>query len=130
MTILRLLIIISLIPLGNLYARDFELDRGIGFQKGRDIEDWVKTQDATNSPSSLDSNFNRINSLTKSNLASSYGNSIVIQTQPGSHVVVNASQINTGNQIAEVNLKSISGPKYNNVEVPSYNPDTHILHAQ
>lgn len=119
-----------MIPSGNLYARDFELDRGIGFQKGRDVEDWVKTQDSVNSPSSLDSNFNRINSLSRSNMASSYGNSIVIQTQPGSHIVVNASQINNGNQIAEVNLKSISGPKYNNVEIPSYDQDTHLFHAQ
>lgn len=123
-------IIISIMPLGNLYARDFEFDRGIGFERGRDVEDWVETQGFERSHSSFSSNFNRINSLRTSNLATSQGNSIVIQTQPGSHVVVNASQINNGNQISEVNLKSLDGPQYNNVEAPTYDQDTHIYHAQ
>jgi formylmethanofuran dehydrogenase subunit D len=130
MKILSIFTFIIIFSLNNSYAQNFELDRGIGFSKGRDVEDWVKTQDFQNSPTNINSSFNRINSIQRSNLASSQGNSIVVQTQPGSHVVVNASQINSGNQTAEVNLKSISRPKYNNVEIPTYNTENNLYHSQ
>lgn len=131
MTIFRLLIIMLLVPSGNLYAMDFELDRGIGFSKGRDVEDWVEAKSISNSNFSRNSNLNRIHSLGSSSLASSFGNSIVIQTQPGSHVVVNASQINHGNQNAEVNLKSLGEPQYKNVEEPTeYDLDRNLQFAK
>lgn len=131
MLILRILIIILLIPSGSLYARDFELDRGIGFSKGRDVEDWVETKSFGNSTFGRNSNLNRIGgAVGNSTLASSFGNSIVIQTQPGSHVVVNASQINHGNQSAEVNLKSLGEPQYKNVEEPSYDQDRNLYFAK
>lgn len=132
MSILRLIFLIILLPY-TANARDFELDRGIGFSKGRDIEDWVEAKETRNSPAGLESDFNETSPLGQPPVnASSYGNYISIQTQPGSHVVLNASQTNTGNQNAEVNLKGVNSSRYKNVEIPtpSYNPDTRLNNFQ
>jgi hypothetical protein len=132
MSILRLIFFIILLPQA-VNAIDFELDRGIGFEKGRDIEDWVDVKQSRNIPSSLESGFNENSSFGQSPVnATSYGNFISIQTQPNSHLVLNASQANSGNQNAEINLKGVNSSRYKNVEIPtqSYDPDTRLNHVQ
>jgi len=130
MSIFRLIFLIILLPFSTIHAQEFELDRGIGFSRNHDIEDWISAKGARNNSFGQNSNFNRDNSLGRTNLASSYGNSIVIQTQPGSHVVLNASQINHGNQTAEVNLNNLDGPRYENVEIPTYDQDRNLSYSK
>ena len=115
MTKIILTTLLIIFTSGASYANDFELDRGIGFDKGRDIEDWVDTKESRKYSAGFDP-YSKLgaNGTNFPINASSIGNIISITTEPGSHVVVNAQQINNGNQITEVNLKGVK--EYQNVE--------------
>ncbi|MET0154530.1 MAG: hypothetical protein ABW189_00270 [Rickettsiales bacterium] len=109
---------------GAASAVEFNFDRGIGFAKGRDVEDWVSAKDARGA--SLfqqiytEGTANRPGLSDGTNAATAVGNSISVQTGPGGVAVVNATQINAGNQSAEINLKNLQTKTYKNVEIPAY----------
>lgn len=103
------------------HARDFQLDRGIGFdKKGRGEESWVDTKESAES-SALGNRFGQSNNGIS---ATAIGNLISVQAAQGSHTVINAMQINTGNQTAEVSLRGAK--QYKNVELPNYRPQGYV----
>lgn len=120
MPILYIALFVAALFFGNVNAMSFEMDRGIGFSRGQDIEDWVEAKPMSGTPDRMNAFLERGAVFGGTNLASSIGNSIVIQTQPGSHVILNATQTNLGNQTAEVTLRGASAAdRLNNVEMPA-----------
>lgn len=113
MRLLTLLILIILTPIAAMSETNFELDHGIGFRRGSNVEDWMDIEASRKYSNEQAAERNRI--FANDGSGSVIGNSIVITTEHGSHVVVNAMQINHGNQTLEVNLNSIDN--YTNVEV-------------
>ena len=104
------------------FAGDFQLDRAIGHERNNSTESWIDSKDNSFS--------GQRESPYDDAVAASFGNAISIETKPGSHVVLNASQINKGNQTSEVSLKGMNSKKYKNVELPKNNPDTYLIHSQ
>ena len=102
-------------------TRSFELDHGIGFRKGSNIEDWMDVE--ANRRYSAEQAAKRNRLFANDGSGSVIGNSIVITTQRGSHVVLNATQVNQGNQILEVNLFD-NGGQLSNVEIDD--SDTYV----
>ena len=99
----------------SAFAADFDLDRGIGYKKGHDIESGMNNRES----SPLSTGASRLGG---SAIGSSIGNSIYIKTEAGSSVVLNATQINKGNQTVEVSMNT---KQYKNVEQPANNnPET------
>lgn len=129
--ILQFGLMLAVLPVTG-FAADFELDRGIGATRGRDVEDWADARDDAGRNTSYNARMYQYNTQAGGSLASAYGNAIVIKTQPGSHVVLNASQINTGNQTVEVSLNSsINNKRYRNVEDrPTYDTDANLYQVQ
>lgn len=104
----------------------FEMDRGIGFERGRDIEDWMDVGEARTAAAGNGgyAEFTGLGAYNVSATAGAHGNSIFIKTDPGSHVTLSATQINSGNQTVEINLKNVTDNRYQNVEVTDVSEDS------
>lgn len=121
---LNLCAVVVMLSASVAVAGDFDFDRAIGHARNNDVESWVEGRES-GLPNQRDSQFDDATPL-----ASSMGNVISIQTQPGSHVVLNASQINKGNQTSEVRLRGMNFKRYRNVEIPKYDTDAYLYHSQ
>ncbi len=104
----------------SAFAADFDLDRGIGYKKGRDVESWMDSRESAASG-------NTSSRLSGSSMGTAIGNLISIKTEAGSHVVLNATQINKGNQTVEVTMNN---NQYKNVEEPAYNTEGTLYYSK
>lgn len=130
MRILHLCLITLMLLPATAMAAEFDLDRGIGYKRGQDVESQMDVKSSRNA--NLDAALNKNSGLGESSLASSYGNLISIQTSPNSHVMLNANQINTGDQTVIVSLRGMGTKQYKNVEqaLPTDDMNNNIYYNQ